>query len=334
MFRTKGTSMRHKALLAGGAAVAMLLSACGGDGDGQGDAAGGDAGLIKITAGIIPISNLTPFHVAQEMGFFEDQGLEVETTSATGGGALTAALTGGSVQFAYSNLITPVVAAAGGVDLTIVAGQNAAQTEGEDAMALVVAADSEFQTVADLRGQLIAVNTLKNANEIATDAVLEDAGVSPDEVQYIEMPFPEMANALIRGDIAAANLVEPFRTLVGDQLRELTYPFVDVEPGLDIARWIASSSYVEENPEIVEKFTAALDEANQYLNDDPEEKVKWTAAFTESDPELIRNLTLDRWVSTIDVDSFQRFVDLGVRFGILDQEIDVTTLLYETAIDE
>jgi NitT/TauT family transport system substrate-binding protein len=327
--------MRHKALLAAGAALSMLLAACGGDDGGGGEgASGGGEELIQITAGIIPISNLTPFYVAQEMGFFEDQGLEVETTSATGGGALTAALTGGSVQFAYSNLITPVVAASGGVDLKIVAGQNAAQMEGEDAMALVVAADSEFQTVEDLRGQLIAVNTLKNANEIATNAVLEEAGVSPDEVQYIEMPFPEMANALIRGDIAAANLVEPFKTLVGDQLRELTYPFVDVEPGLDIAGWIASTSYVEENPEVVEKFTAALDQANQYLNDDVEERIRWTAEFTESDPELIRELTLDRWVSTIDTESFQRFVDLGVRYGILDQEIDVTTLMYETAIDE
>jgi NitT/TauT family transport system substrate-binding protein len=332
--------MSRKALLATGAALSLLLSACGGDssgGSGSGGA-GGDAGgaaeLTKITAGIIPISNLTPFHVAQEMGFFEDQGLEVETTSATGGGALTAALTGGSVQFAYSNLITPVVAAAGGVDLKIVAGQNAAQMETPDAMALVVAADSTYQKVADLKGQLIAVNTLKNANEIATNAVLEDAGVSPDEVQYMEMPFPEMANALIRGDIAAANLVEPFRTLMKDQLRELSYPFVEVEPGLDIAGWITSSSYVEENPEIVEKFTAALDEANRYLNDDLDEKVKWTAAFTESDPELIRSLTLDRWVSTIDAESFQRFVDLGVDYGILDQRVDVTTLLYETAIEE
>lgn len=329
--------MSRKALLATGAALSLLLSACGGDsgGDGGGGGeAGGEAELVQITAGIIPISNLTPFHVAQELGYFEEQGLEVETTSATGGGALTAALTGGSVQFAYSNLITPVVAAAGGVDLKIVAGQNAAQTEGRDAMALVVAADSPYQDVADLKGQLIAVNTLKNANEIATNGVLEQAGLRPDEVQYIEMPFPEMANALIRGDIAAANLVEPFKTLMADQLRELTYPFVEVEPGLDIAGWISSASYVEENPEIVEKFTAALDKANQYLNDDVDEKVRWTAEFTESEPDLIRELTLDRWVSTIDAESFQRFVDLGVEYGILDEHIDVTSLLYETAIDE
>jgi NitT/TauT family transport system substrate-binding protein len=311
----------------------LLLTACGGDAE-QASEGSGKAELVQITAGIIPISNLTPFHVAQEMGFFEDQGLEVEATTATGGGALTSALTGGSVQFAYSNLVTPVVAAAGGVDLKIVAGQNAAQMETPDAMALVVAADSDYQKAADLKGQLIAVNALKNINEIATDAVLEQAGVSPDEVEYIEMPFPEMANALIRGDIAAANLVEPFRTLMGDQLRELSYPYLEIKPGLDIAGWISSSSYVEEHPEVVEKFTAALDEANRYLNEDPEEKIKWTAEFTQSEPELIRKITLDRWVSTIDPDGFQQLVDLAAEYGVLDKRIDVTTLLYKTATDE
>jgi NitT/TauT family transport system substrate-binding protein len=326
--------MPRRGLVAVCAALLLLVTACGGSESTSEPAASGTTKpeLTKVTAGIIPISNLTPFYVAQEKGFFAKQGLEVESTSATSGGTLTSALTGGSLEFAYSNMLTPVGAQLGGIDLKIIAGQNAAQMQEPDGMALVVSKDSKFQKVADLKGQKIAINTLKNANEVATDFVLRKAGIAPEDVTYVELAFPEMANALIRGDVQAANLVEPFRTLMADKLRALSYPFVEVQPGLDIAGWIASAKYVEENPEVVKKFTAALAEANDYLNKDAEEKIKWTAEFTKSEPDVIRKLTLDRWVSTVDAAGFQKFVDLAVQEKVFAKSVDVKTMLHTTAV--
>jgi NitT/TauT family transport system substrate-binding protein len=327
--------MAKRGFVAVSAALLVFVSACGGSDtatEPSGNSTTKPAELTKVTAGIIPISNLTPFYVAQEKGIFAKHGLQVESTSATSGGTLTSALTGGSLEFAYSNMLTPVGAQLGGIDLKIIAGQNAAQMQEPDGMALVVAKDSKFTKVADLKGQKIAINTLKNANEVATDFVLREAGVAPEDVKYVELAFPEMANALIRGDVQAANLVEPFRTLMADKLRALSYPFVEVQPGLDIAGWISSARYVEENPEVVEKFTAALAEANDYLNNDAEEKIKWTAEFTKSEPDVIRKLTLDRWVSTVDAAGFQKFVDLAVKEKVFAKSVDVKTMLHTTAV--
>jgi NitT/TauT family transport system substrate-binding protein len=327
--------MARKTFLALSAAVLISLTACGGDVAENKTAASGSAApaqLTKVTAGIIPISNLTPFHVAQEKGFFKKNGLEVASTTATAGQTLLSALTGGSVQFAYSDLLSAVNAKAGGIDLRIVAGQNSAQLSGTDGMALVVKSDSPIKTVADLKGQKIALNSLGSLNEVATNTTLLKAGLKPQDVKYVEIPFSSIADTLLRGDVAAANLVEPFRTRTGDKLRVINHPFVDMHPGMSIAGWMATGQYVDKNKDVVSKFVAALAEANDYLNGDAEEKITWTAKFTKSEPELIRRLTLDRWTSEVDVAGLQKIADLSVEYQILSKQVEVKSMIHETAV--
>src|SRR5262249_26191505 len=86
----------------------------------------------SLQVGIIPVSNLTPLDTAIKLGYLQEEGLNVETTAATAGPALMAALPAGSLQVAYSNYISAILGRNQGVDFLIVANQNNAQRAAPD----------------------------------------------------------------------------------------------------------------------------------------------------------------------------------------------------------
>lgn len=286
-----------------------------------------------LKVGIIPISNLTPLNVAQRRGYFTEQGLTVETTAASGGSQLAAAVTGGSLDFAYSNYVSVFQAVAEGFDMKIVAHQNSARGQAPDAAPMVVRNDGKVTKAADLVGKKIGINGLTNINHIAATRFLEKNGVAANQVKFVELPFPNMGDALAKGDIDAAALVEPFVTILKGQgkIEVLAYPFLEIQPGLNIAGFVASGKFVKENPETVRRFVAALKKANEYLNGNQAELVKETAEFTKMAPDLVAKVTLDPWSHTVDPQSLQNLADLSHKYGMLKKQVDTAALVHETA---
>jgi len=297
--------------------------------------AGGTAKPEKaiLKVGIIPISNLTPLYVAQKLGYFRDAGLTVETTMASGGSALTGALVGGSLDLTYNNYVSVFQAYAQGFGLVVIAHQNSAQEAPPDAAPLVVRNDGEINKVTDLANKRIGINALDNINRIAAQFYLEKNGVAGDKVKFVEVPFPNMGDALAKGQIDAAILVEPIVTLLtkAGKIKSLGYPFLETSPGLDIAGFIASKKFVNEHPVTVERFVAALARANSYLNKNREERIKFVAEFTKSKPELIRELTLDRWSHTLTEKHLQILSDLSYKYGLQKTQVKASDLIYKTA---
>lgn len=313
--------------------VAAVIAALGPAPAGAQDRSAAKPEKAAIKVGIIPISNLTPLYTAQKLGYFRDEGLSVETTTASGGPALTGALIGGSLDFVYNNYVSLFQAAAQGFGLVIVAHQNSAQQSPPDAAPLVVASDGGIAKVSDLANKRIAINALDNINRLAAQYFLEKNGIAGDKVRFVEVPFPNMGDALAKGQVDAACLVEPFVTFLKNagKIRALGYPFIETSPGLDIAGFVASRKFVSENPVTVERFVAALARANAYLNGNREERVKLVAEFTKSKPELIRELTLDRWSHTVTEKHLQILSDLSYRYGLQKSQVKVTDLIYKTA---
>ena len=76
---------------------------------------------MKLTVGIIPISEVMPLWVAQDEGFFTAEGLNLETTVLAGGAAGIPALESNNLQMMYSNVASAMIAAEQGLDLRIAA---------------------------------------------------------------------------------------------------------------------------------------------------------------------------------------------------------------------
>jgi NitT/TauT family transport system substrate-binding protein len=287
----------------------------------------------QIRVGIIPISNLVPLYVAQKLGYFREAGLTVETTNATGGPALTAALVGGSLDFVYTSYVSVFQAQSQGFSLMIVANQNSAQRTAPDATSLMVRSDDGINRAQDLAGKTIGVSALLNINHITAMNYLEKNGMATNAVKFVEVPFPNMGDMLVNKQIDGAFMVEPFTTLLTQRakVKTLAYPFMEAAPGLDIAGFVATKKFVAENPITVQNFVAALTRANAYLNSDRDARIKYVAEYTKSKPELVEKLTLDRWTHKVNKKDLQLLSDLCHKYGVQKGAVNVNDVVYKTA---
>ena len=103
--------MKRSIIAALAAASVLGLSACGSgspSSTGAGTASGAaaeNAGLTKVTVGVIPIVDCAPIYLGDKKGFFKEEGLQLDIQTATGGAAIVPGVVSGSFDFAFSNTV-------------------------------------------------------------------------------------------------------------------------------------------------------------------------------------------------------------------------------------
>lgn len=312
--------------------VAALLFAagCGTDDDNGGNGNGGDGGgPDTVTVGLIPIVDVAPLFLGQEQGFFADRDIELETDFAAGGAEIVPGVQAGTYEFGFSNVISLMLAQSSGIDVRVVSnGNNSTGVDGEDFGSLMVPVDSPAQSAADLEGATIAINTLNNISDTVVRASLRNAGADPATVEFVGMPFPEMEAALAGGDVDAAFPVEPFQTIIrnNDVGRSIASSWVDAAPDLTVAAYFTSGELAESDPDLVERFSAAMAESLAYANDNPDAVREIIPTYSEISDELAAELTLPTWPPEINRASTEQLAELAVQDGLLSEPPDLDTL--------
>jgi NitT/TauT family transport system substrate-binding protein len=323
-------SLRARAATAAlAAACTLAVAACGSD-DGDtagGDGGGGDGGLetTELTVGVQPFAEVSAFYVAIEEGLFEDEGLTVTPQTAGGGGAgLLTQLVSGELQLAYSNYVSVVQAASEGLSLRVVRENDRPGVQG-----LYALPGSGIESPADLAGKRIAINGLGNIMELTTRAALDEAGVDPDSVSFVELPPPDFLPALGTGNVDAAWLVEPFVTIgTNTQQAQLV---LDVFDGpteeLPVAGWVTSPQFASENPETLAAFTRALDEAMRMVADDPSLVAEVVPTYTQLTPEVAASLQPINFAVESELEDIAQIEELMREYGFIEEAVDTDELI-------
>lgn len=326
-------SRKPQATLAGVGLLSLAITACG---NGDGPDPGEDGETVSIEVGVLPIVDNAAIYLGVEEGFFEEEGLDVTLTQAQGGAALLPAVVGGDMDFGFSNVTSLVIAESQGLDVEILAGGSATTGDpDEDFAAVVVQEDSEIEDIADLEGARIGVNTLSNISDSTISAAVEEAGGDPSTIEYVEMPFPDMPGSLSNETVDATAAVEPYQTLIlndggRDIFSNYAYPIED----LTVAVWFSSGDYVEQNPEVVEAFTAAMAESQRYADENPDAVREILPSYTDLEEDVIEQLTLSRYPAGVNVESLEQINEISESSGIIDEQIDLDGLLSEYIVTE
>lgn len=328
MNRLSFRGLRRGAAVAAALTLSLSLAACGGDsGD---DAEGGsDGGLTEITVGSIPILDVAPLYLAQEKGFFEEEGLDATIKSAQGGAVIIPSVAEGSYEFGMSNTTSLLVGTSQGIPLQATGPcSNATGDPAKDMGAIMVGKGSDIKRPKDLEGKKVAVNTLKNINEETVAEVVKRDGGDPSTIDFVELAFPDILPAIESGDVAAGEVVEPFVTIGKSQgMQYLISNLAELSPDMQVAMYFTSDKYAAENPETVEAFTNALTKANEYATENPDEARKILNTYTEIDPETQKNVTLPAWPTEIDQESVELLNQLNVDYGYVDEAANLDDLL-------
>jgi NitT/TauT family transport system substrate-binding protein len=285
--------------------------------------------LTKVRINKIPIAPYVPTEVALSRGWFKEEGLDVSIDTIAAGAVSIQAMAGGKLDVIYTSLDIGLRSYSRGFDVVILSNMNISAQKGKDAAGLLVRKDGAIKSLKQLEGKRVAVNNLQNVNWAYAREGIQRAGGDPAKVQFLEVNFPQMVDALLGNQVDAAFTTEPFTTIGGGtgKLEVLSYVFTEVQPGLNIAGWVASGKWVRENPKAAQAFRRVIQRAIDLLEGNPQEKTKAILQFTKLSPDLLQRITLDKWTTKLDPADLQKQLEVYRRQGLVDQTYDVKKII-------
>ena len=313
----------------------LALAACGGDDDGGStDAAssGGSGEVREVTVGMLPILPTAALYAGIEEGFFEARGIEVTVETGQGGAALLPAVMAGQIDFATSNPVSLLQARGEELDVRVIAHWTSALSEGDqDINGVVAAAGSGIESAADLAGKTVAVNTLNGMGGLTIREAVRQDGGDPDAVEFVELPFPDMPAALSGGNVDAVWVPEPFlSSLQAAGNTVVTYSSMESVPGHPTQLFFTSPQLLASDPELVEDFTAAVEETLEFADQNPDAvKAQIAQVLPQLPPEATENVRLEEFGTDLRRDQLEELGQLMVEDGLLEEDADVDGLLPE-----
>ncbi|WP_445153606.1 ABC transporter substrate-binding protein [Arthrobacter sp. Hor0625] len=326
--------MKRRIITVLAAASVLALSACGSGSPSStgGSASGGAAGggdLTKVSVGVIPIVDCAPIYLGSKQGFFKDEGIQLDIQTATGGAAIVPGVVSGSFDFAFSNLISVMVAKDKGLDLKFVAnGASTTGEKGKDIGGVVVPAGSSISSAKDLAGKTVSVNNLSNIGDTTVKSVIEKAGGDPASVKFVEVAFPDAPAALANKQVDAAWILEPFLSkAVADGGKIVSSNFVDMSPELDIAGYFTKADTIKNKAELTQKFTRAMNKSLEYAQTHPQEVRDIVGTYTKIDEATRAKMVLPRYRVEFNKDAFKTLGDAAAKYGTLSKAPNAGDLL-------
>jgi len=292
--------------------VGSVAAACGGS-DGESDEA--ETTPIKIL--VQPAYWSTAAFVAQDQGFFEEAGLDVEIELVPNQAAQVPLLISGEAEFGVGGNAATAVALGQGLPFEIIVAASRNESSKDEATnAIVVEADSELQNAAQLEGKKVAMAGSKGLSEYMVRVAVEAAGGDPDKVSLVQLDQPSGIAALEKGDVDAALVFQPYTAQsIADGKRAIAYPSFDSSPGALYSAWFATKSYLAGNADVAEKFIEAIEKANTFSTENPEEANALLAEELELPADVVPMLPAITYGGSLNEEEVQATLDDVVRYG-------------------
>lgn len=320
---------RRVAALTASLAVFASISGCGLlGGSGDEDSGNSQVEQSKINVSIQGTIDLAAFHLAQERGYFADEGLEVNPIKVDSADDGFNKLNAGEVDIIYSGYTGFFPQQEQGtMDIKLIADASSAAPKSN---AIMVPKNSKLEEPKDLEGKTVGVTPPGTLADILTKAWAEANGVDLNKVDWRHGGFSTLQKGLGK-DIDAAFFPDPFIAMNQQQIGAESRwdPMTGPLKNLPMAGYGTTADFAKENPKTVAAFQRAMVKAS----DEAE-----TADRTEViDPILVEHIglpkdlapltTLLTFESSLDPERIQRVPDLMVERGALDSKIDVKDMI-------
>ncbi|HZU07893.1 MAG TPA: ABC transporter substrate-binding protein [Chloroflexota bacterium] len=214
--------------------LALLLGACSGGPAapstllptaGTGGGATGPATAlptVHLKVGTIRIIADAGMYIAQERGYFKEQGLEIEFVDFVTAAEAIAPLGAGQLDIAVGAVGAGLFNAVGrGIDIKLVADKAATSPDPHNgfssSLALAIPKEyAEGQVITDyrdLRGKILALPSRGTTSHVLIDRALQKGGLTLADIEIKEMSFPDMNAALVNKGIDVALQIEPLLSM-------------------------------------------------------------------------------------------------------------------------
>ena len=278
------------------------------------------ATLPTIRVGAIPVDGFAEPFYARDMGFFQKAGLNVEITTFNNGSGTTTAVAGGAIDIGISTVTAIANAVIHGIPFVYIAGGSLYTTKAPSAV-LSVPNDSPIKTAADLAGKTVAISAFKDGTHLAMAAYLAKNNVDIAKVNFIEMPYPSMAPALLRGTVSAAMLVEPFITAAGDGVHTFAKTLDALSPQFLLAGWFTTSTWLKANPDLAKRFVTAIVATAKWANANHVESGKLLQKYSKVDDATVNKMIRAVYAESLTASELDPTLDWSARVKFTDRRV-------------
>ncbi len=231
-------------------------------------------GTLKV--GHLVALDMAPLFIAKEAGYFEDEGLDVETVFFSNPGDNNAALTGGSIQLSINPFTLAYLGQNSGVPMRILANAG-----GNGIMQVVIQGEYNVSSLSDLVAYVkshpeekLKVGTLRGDTlDMILYKAFKDNGLTYDDFEMIWFDdLLAMVQSFKTGDIAILSHIQPYTTdlQMNYGAKLLTDNAKVWGAGTPNTTLIALEDFGKKYPETIERFLRAENRALELIKSDPE----------------------------------------------------------------
>ncbi len=283
--------------------------------------------LRKVKVAIIAVDATGQAMFAKHRGFFEKQGLDVELM-VVGDGTLTVpAVLSGEAQFAAIPVAGLAQLRSRNAPVKAVAGGSLYEPKVPTTV-LIASPGKRISRARDLVGKRIGVDFLNSIAHIGLLRWLDRGGVSPEDVDISTLPFPQMIAPLVRGQLDAAWLPEPFATQAlqrGAHIVALPFDAVCSQDCL-LTMWM---SHRNVDQELAARFRNAVQAAavwgNQKRNQEASGRI--LARYAPVDAKVLAKMTRFAYATRLRPRSGQPWIDLYAEYKLIPESFSATDLV-------
>lgn len=277
-----------------------------------------------------------PQYVAHKLGYFEEEGLDVEIILTSGADKVTSAVLSGDVNIGFcGSEATIYVYNEGEKDYLI----NFAALTKRDGSFLVSREKYDNFTLGDLKGKKIIGGRKGGMPEMTLEWALKQNGIDPKSDVKIDtsIAFAAMSGAFIGGEGDFVSLFEPNAL----EIEKNGYGYVVASIGklggvVPYTAYNARKSYILENPDVIEGFTKAIQKGLDYVhNNDSREIAKLledyfpNTSIDDLEKLVQRHKDIDSWFNStlISEKDFNHIQEIMISAGELKNSVDYKILV-------
>lgn len=268
-----------------------------------------------------------PQYLADSLGYFKEEGLEVEFILTPGADKVTAAILSGDVEIGFCGSEATIYVYNNGEKDYLV---NFAGLTKKDGSFLVGREEIKNFSVKDLKGKHIIAGRKAGMPAMTLEYAINQGGLSTSELNFdTSYDFSATSGAFIGGDGDFVALFEPTATnLVNQGYGHIVASIGELGGTVPYTTYNARKSYIEENEDVIEGYSNAINKALEYTHNHTAKEVAENIGVYFPDSSIndlevmVQNyMNIDAWFDNtyIEEDDFNHIQDIIENANELDK---------------
>lgn len=310
--------------------AALGIAACG-----LALAAGAAAAEDIVVSNYGVSANGMPYAVAQEKGFFKEEGANVTgILTSAGGGTTLRNMLAGNAPYAEVNPNAVIAAVQQGADIKIVADTVLTVAE----FVWAVKPDSPIKSVKDLKGKKFGYTNPRSTSQALATLVLQSGGLKAEDVELVKTGgFGEGVAALDIGLVDITPIPEPLWSKFKDKYRPIARASEMLPPIANVLGVAAGASAAGKD-DFIKAVIRARRKAVEFMASNPEEASAIIAKVYNLEPAValaaVKNLVGSRtngveyWgAGQIHMDGLNKAVEVQKMVGAISGDVDISKMV-------